>query len=267
MSSVQMNMQVPERAEPDAPHPGSRAFTLIELLVVIAIIAILVALLLPALSKAREKARSAACKNLLRQIGLGLQMYVQDNGCYPPMAERGTTTLCFDRLYPYYPVSWTNASWNCPTYIANNGIVSRDQVMTNSAGISYSYNWMGIATGWSGCPKSIYQLHLGLGHLPKNSKKESGVGAPSEMYAVADARSRTAEPGIAGQIKITPWSLADEVAPPHEHGYNILFCDGHVALVKRSDYLYPPRTASNWNCDNQPHPEAWAPMNLWAIQN
>jgi prepilin-type N-terminal cleavage/methylation domain-containing protein len=76
-----MNMQVPERAEPDAPHPGSRAFTLIELLVVIAIIAILVALLLPALSKAREKARSAACKNLLRQIGLGLQMYVQDNGC------------------------------------------------------------------------------------------------------------------------------------------------------------------------------------------
>src|ERR1035438_3713093 len=116
-----------------------RAFTLIELLVVIAIIAILVALLLPALSKAREKARSTACKNLQRQIGLGLQMYVQENGCYPPMAERGTTTLCFDRLYPYYPVSWTNASWNCPTYIANNGIVSRDQVMTNSEGISYSY--------------------------------------------------------------------------------------------------------------------------------
>src|ERR1022692_1607778 len=94
----------------------SRAFTLVELLVVIAIIAILAALLLPALSKGKGQAQSVACKNLLRQIGLGLQMYVQDNGCYPPLAERGATALCFDRLYPYYPVSWTNASWNCPTY-------------------------------------------------------------------------------------------------------------------------------------------------------
>jgi prepilin-type N-terminal cleavage/methylation domain-containing protein/prepilin-type processing-associated H-X9-DG protein len=259
-------MKIPRRTV-HAQHPKSRAFTLIELLVVIAIIVILVTLLLPALPRAKEKARSTACKNLQRQIGLGLQMYVQDNDCYPPMAERGTATLCFDRLYPYYPVSWTNESWNCPSYIANNGIVSRDQVMTNSAGISYSYNWMGIATGFPSCPKSIYQLQLGLGHLPKNSKKETGVRVPSEMYAVADARSRTVGQGIAGQIKVWPWIFDGEAAPPHGPGYNILFCDGHVALVKRSDYLYPPRTASNWNSDDQPHAEAWAPVSLWAIQN
>jgi prepilin-type processing-associated H-X9-DG protein len=242
-------------------------FTLIELLVVITIIVILVALLLPALSSAREKARSTACKNHLRQIGLGLQMYVQDNGCYPPLAERGTTTLCFDRLYPYYPISWTNASWNCPTYIARGGVISRDSVTTNSSGYSYSYNWMGIATGWSGCPKSIFQLHLGLGHLPKNSKKEPGVLAPSEMYAVADARSQIVGQGIAGSVKMLPWTFDNEAAPPHGLGYNILFCDGHVVFVKRSDYLYPPRTASNWNSDHQPHPEAWAPVSLWAVQN
>ena len=237
---------------------------------VIAIIAILAALLLPALSIAREKAQSAACKNHLRQTGLALQMYVQENGWYPPLAERGTTTLCFDRLYPYYPVSWTNASWNCPTYLADNGIVSRDMVMTNSAGISYCYNFMGIATGFPNCPKSVFGLRLGLGGLPKYIKNEPGVRAPSKMYAVADARSvRIAGLGIAGRIKMYPWSIsyASEVAPPHQHGYNILFCDGHVAWVKRSDYLYPPRTASNWDSDNQPHPEAWAPMSLWAVQN
>lgn len=242
------------------------AFTLIELLVVIAIIAILVALLLPALSRARRTALTASCKGLLRQTGLGLQMYVHDNNWYPPLAERGTSMVCFDRLYPYYPVSWTNGSWNCPAYMANHGVVSRGMVESNSMGISYSYNWMGIATGFPDCPRSILGLQLGLGHLPKNSKRQPAVLAPSEMYAVADARSQRVERGMAGGIKMLPWSFDGEVAPAHAQGYDLLFCDGHVALVKRNNYLYPPRTAANWNSDDQPHPEAWAPRQLWAVQ-
>jgi prepilin-type processing-associated H-X9-DG protein len=94
------------------------------------------------------------------------------------------------------------------------------------------------------------------------------------MYAVADARSQILRQGIAGEIKMLPWSFTDysflmggEAASPHGQGYNIVFCDGHVAFVKRNDYLYPPRSASHWNCDNQPHPETWAPVNLWAVQN
>lgn len=57
----------------------SKGFTLIELLVVIAIISLLMAILMPALQRVREIAKETVCRAHLKNIGLGVTMYLQDN--------------------------------------------------------------------------------------------------------------------------------------------------------------------------------------------
>jgi prepilin-type N-terminal cleavage/methylation domain-containing protein len=60
-----------------------RAFTLIELLVVISIIAVIAALLLPTMNFMRKRAESTQCLGQLRQIGVGIAAYMNDNGTMP----------------------------------------------------------------------------------------------------------------------------------------------------------------------------------------
>ena len=63
-----------------------QGFTLIELLVVIAIIALLMAILMPALQRVKKQARTVYCLNSLKQLGMAMTMYADDNGGFIPRA-------------------------------------------------------------------------------------------------------------------------------------------------------------------------------------
>jgi prepilin-type N-terminal cleavage/methylation domain-containing protein/prepilin-type processing-associated H-X9-DG protein len=248
-----------------------RALSLIELLVVIAIIAILAALLLPVLSRSKEQAQSASCVSHLQQIGLAMEMYVSDHNAYPPGLGGEPFQVWSDWLAPYNPIAWTNAAWQCPTYIAETGIVLWQPPSPIGgyfkASSGYAYNALGMLG--KRVPRPEWP---GLGEL--NVKvPDNRIVAPSEMYAVGDTRPtrNQDEAGFFGPVTMRPWELmttgSTEAEPPHAGGYNLLFTDGHVKLVKRRDYLFPPRAARHWNRDHQSHPEWWAPMSDWAVQH
>jgi len=260
---------------------ASRAFTLIELLVVIAIIAILAALLLPALSRAKEAGRTARCKSNLRQINLGLQMYVQDTHAYPVFTfdQFGAVInlgIWSTLLVPYVQHDWTNGLYLCPSY---RGLTLAANSLAVPLG-SYGYNANGVQFGLS-------QWGLG-GYLtdPADTSsvkviKDSTVAAPADMIELGDANLMWVPPamlntywGITGPVSYDGWARLDissrdvEENPGfagsagiraanqqrHRGRFNVVFCDGHIECPAEAQLFQKTDPAlARWNNDHLPH--------------
>ena len=88
-----------------------KGFTLIELLVVIAIIAVLLAIIMPALRKVRETAKETICRSNLKNIGLGVLMYLDDNDRKLPNYRSANGFLWYDAGGNLLPLSDGSAYW------------------------------------------------------------------------------------------------------------------------------------------------------------
>jgi len=88
-----------------------KGFTLIELLVVIAIIAVLMAIIMPAMRRIKESAKQTICKSNLRNVGLALFMYLDDNDRKLPNYHSANGFLWYDAGGNLLPLSNSTAYW------------------------------------------------------------------------------------------------------------------------------------------------------------
>ena len=230
-----------------------RAFTLIELLVVIAIIAILASILFPVFARARENARRASCMSNLKQIGLGIMMYVQDyDEKYPPsnITNEGTGYFWWQLLDPYTKSTQLEfcpsaTSQSAPTSLnyGANMLIMRDGRYFDTLPAVSMAAVAAPATTYLIMDSGFYRIDV-----PKIKTTVSGWGWLPGSGALGATFYNTSPPG--------DWETGR-----HFDGVNVTFADGHTKWLKSSivyqealkctscsyGYTSPPTSASDWN--------------------
>jgi prepilin-type N-terminal cleavage/methylation domain-containing protein/prepilin-type processing-associated H-X9-DG protein len=248
------------------------AFTLIELLVVIAIIAILAAILFPVFAQAREKARSISCLSNMKQIGLGLMMYVQDyDETYPcadysvaatsPPPLNPAATGGFARRVNHY--KWQ--VWTLP-YIKNTQIFNCPSRTLDK--IAWDGNGEIKGNG--------YAMNLSLSSRPRTDAAEkdpgflggglAGMPAPADVWLLMELRNQISYSYQVGAVApytlypaarrdswenyLIPGGVVKKENAPHSDGFNFTYADGHSkymnvkafisATPAAADYVTPP---------------------------
>ena len=211
-----------------SPPPVERAFTLIELLIVIATIAILAGLAIPALNSVYERAKVTKDMSNLRQIGLGMQLYLNDkDGVLPVIdAAPGIGTSLIPVIFPKYiatkrvfqspfdkraasetdnaPVSY---GINANMYTASPGIAGNTaRVVSPSSTIFMAPNYNGnpgLVASWTGVAAAVPNLAPGGGPGMTTGPQRNGTQI-NVLFCDLHAETMTFGPaGTAGTFQDT----------------------------------------------------------------
>lgn len=260
-----------------------RAFTLIELLIVIAVIAILAALLFPVFALAREKARQAACMSNLRQVGLAVLQYAQDNDENFVLTERGGDIddaheyYWGDMLQPYIK-SW--AMLHCPDSTGTMRFkASPPSPTAYSQQWAYDYGINDIVADTPVCttaPDDPACQHIGVAGQPlaavtapsgtvlivdnapeasDNGDINNGTGATNNPANISHGRHEINwQWGHRQHGYITVDGRSQDGYPRHNSGFEMIMADGHAKYRSRplQNGLYAGGTQDSEWIANQP---------------